>query len=292
MDDAKRIEVRANGIKFVAYEKGKGPLLLCLHGFPDHARSFRHQIASFADAGYRVVVPHMRGYAPTEPAPDGNYQTASLARDAAALIDALGADKAVLFGHDWGAMAAYGAALIAPERIEKLITAAVPYGIGFITAFLSNYWQLKRSWYIYFFQTPQAEPAVAAEDFAFVRNLWLDWSPGWKFPEAEMDSLRETFRKPGVLEAALGYYRSMLNPERQDPALAAEQGAQHLTPIGVPTLYLHGATDGCVGTEMTVGMDAMFPAGLRTVVVEGAGHFLHQEKPEVVNQAVLEFLGN
>src|SRR5688572_20314197 len=113
MDGAKRIEIKANGIDFVAYERGSGPLLLCLHGFPDHARSFRHQIGPLADAGYRVVVPYMRGYAPTGPAPDGNYQTASLARDTIALIEALRADNAVVFGHDWGAMAAYGAALIA-----------------------------------------------------------------------------------------------------------------------------------------------------------------------------------
>lgn len=290
MDDAKRIGVRANGIEFVAYEQGRGPLLLCLHGFPDHGRSFRHQIGPFAKAGYRVVAPYMRGYAPSGPAPDGNYQTAALARDVVALIEALGADKAVVFGHDWGAMAGYGAALLAPQRIEKLIAAAVPYGIAFITSFLTSYRQLRRSWYMYFFQSPQAEAAVSANDFDFIRNLWVDWSPGWKFPEEEFESLRATFRKPGVLEAAIGYYRCMFDPNRQDPALAAEQGAQHMMPIAVSTLYLHGASDGCVGGEMLTGMEAMFPAGLRTMIVEGAGHFLHQEKPDLVNDAVLEFL--
>jgi len=290
MNDAKRIELRANGIDFVAYEQGTGPLLLCLHGFPDEAHSFRHQIGPFAEAGYRVVVPYMRGYAPSGPARDGNYQSANLGRDAVALIEALGADKAVVFGHDWGALAAYAAALLAPHRIEKLVVAAVPYGIGFITNFLVNYRQLKRSWYIYFFQTAQAEAAVSANDFEFIRNLWLDWSPGWKFSDAEFEPVRATFRKPGVLEAALGYYRSMLDPSRQDPALAAEQGAQHMMPIAVPSLYLHGATDGCMGQELLTGMDAMFPAGLTTKVVDGAGHFLHLEKPDVVNDMVLGFL--
>jgi pimeloyl-ACP methyl ester carboxylesterase len=290
MNDAKRIELRANGIDFVAYEKGAGPLLLCLHGFPDHARSFRHQSGPFAAAGYRVVVPYMRGYAPTGPAPDGNYQTAALARDAVALIDALGAEKAVVFGHDWGAMAAYGAALRAPERIDKLIAAAVPYGVAFLTAFLTSYAQLRRSWYMYFFQSPQAEAAVSANDFAFIRHLWEDWSPTWRFPEEEMAALRETFAKPGVIEAALGYYRCMLNPALQRPELADEQGAQHMLPITVPTLYLHGADDGCVGAEMTIGMDAMFPAGLRMQTIAGAGHFMHQEKPDAVNHAVLDFL--
>jgi pimeloyl-ACP methyl ester carboxylesterase len=290
MKDAKLIELRANGIDFVAYEQGSGPLLLCLHGFPDHARSFRHQIGPFAEAGYRVVAPYMRGYAPTGPAPDGNYQSAALARDIVGLIEALGADKAYVFGHDWGAIGAYGAALHAPQRIEKLITAAVPYGLAFLSAFLINYRQLRRSWYIFFFQSPQAEAAVSAGDFEFIRNLWVDWSPGWQFPADELEALRATFRKPGVLEAALGYYRCMFNPALQKAELAAEQGAHHMLPIAVSTLYLHGKDDGCLGVEMLDGMAAMFPAGLRSLVVDGAGHFVHQEKPEVVNRAVLDFL--
>lgn len=290
MDDVKEIRVAANGIDFVAYEQGEGQLALCLHGFPDHARSFRHQMAPLAEAGYRVVVPFMRGYAPTSPAPDGNYQTASLARDAAALIDALGSEKAVVFGHDWGGIAAYGAALIAPDKIEKLVAAAVPYGPSFITQFLGSYAQLKRSWYMYFFQTPTADGTVANDDFAFIRNLWLDWSPGWEFPEEEMDALRVTFAKPGVLEAALAYYRFMFNPALQDPALADEQNMQQFAPITVPTLYLHGLKDGCIGPELASGMEAVFPAGLKTVMIDGAGHFLHQDRPDLVNRAVLEFL--
>lgn len=290
MRDARQIEFKANGIDFVAYERGTGPLLLCLHGFPDHPRSFRHQIEPLAAAGYRVVVPYMRGYAPTQAAPDGNYQIAMLARDVVGMIDALGADKAVVVGHDWGALAAYATALLAPQRLEKLVTAAVAYGIEFITRFMLDYRQLKRSWYIYFFQSPQAEAAVAANDYEFLRNLWCDWSPGWRFPEEEMDAVRETFAQPGVLEAGLAYYRCMLDPTKQDPALAAEQGAQHLMPIPVPTLYIHGRIDGCLGADLVAGMEAMFPAGLRVEMIKGAGHFVHQEKPETVNRAILDFL--
>jgi pimeloyl-ACP methyl ester carboxylesterase len=290
MRDAKRIELRANGIDFVAYEQGTGPLLLCLHGFPDHARSFRHQMGPLAEAGYRVVAPYMRGYAPTGPAPDGNYQTASLARDVVALIDALGAEKAVVFGHDWGGLAAYGAAVLAPQKIERLIGSAVPYGLPFISRFLADYQQLKRSWYIFFFQVPAADAAFAANDFEFLRNIWTDWSPYWAFPEEEMEALRETFRKPGVADAALGYYRSMFDPARQDPALVAEQGLQHVSPISVPTLYLHGTRDGCMGADIVAGMETMFLAGLRIEMIPGAGHFVHQEKPDAVNAAILEFL--
>ena len=96
--------VRASGIDFHVLEMGSGPLALCLHGFPDTAHSFRHQMPMLADAGFHVVAPFMRGYAPTGAAPDGRYKIAALAEDALALIDALGASDAILFGHDWGAV--------------------------------------------------------------------------------------------------------------------------------------------------------------------------------------------
>ena len=290
MEDAKTIEVRANGLRFTAYEQGQGPLVLCLHGFPDHARSFRHQMGPLCEAGYRVVVPYMRGYAPTEIPADGSYQGATLAHDALALIEALGEDRAVLVGHDWGALAAYGAAVLAPERVGRLVVAAVPYGPAFLNAFTSVYAQLKRSWYMFFFQSPLAETALGNDDYAFVRNLWLDWSPGWDFPEDEMDRLRETFAKPGGGEAAISYYRCIFDPARQRPELANDQMMIGMSPINVPTLYAHGKTDGCLGLDLVVGMEEMFPAGLETVFIEGAGHFLHQEKPEEFNRAMLEFL--
>src|SRR5205085_918210 len=143
--------VQARGLTFATIEEGDGPLVLCLHGFPDHARSFRHQLPALASAGYRAVAPAMRGYAPTGPAAVGRYQSAALAEDAVALIAALGYDDAVVFGHDWGALAAYGAALAAPTRVRKLVTAAVPYGPQVTAAFMTSYDQQRRSWYMFFF---------------------------------------------------------------------------------------------------------------------------------------------
>lgn len=282
--------VQARGLTFHTLEEGEGPLVLCLHGFPDHARSFRHQLPALAAAGYRAVAPAMRGYAPTGVAPDGHYQTAALAEDAVAIIAALGYDDAVVFGHDWGALAAYGAALAAPERVRKLVTAAVPYGMQVSGAFMTSYAQQKRSWYMFFFQTPFADVALAHDDFAFLEHLWRDWSPGWSFPADEMAALKETFRQPGVATAALGYYRAMLDPSRQDPALAALQNRMMIEPIDVPALMLHGSDDGCMGAELVAGMEAYFPRGLRIEIVPGTGHFLHQEDPARVNALVLDFL--
>ena len=283
--------VQANGLQFATLEAGDGPLVLCLHGFPDHARSFRQQLPALAAAGYRAVAPFMRGYAPTPVPVDGRYQSAVLALDAVELIAALGYAEAAVFGHDWGAVAAYGAAIRAPGRVTKLVTAAVPHGPAMFTAFVTNPAQQRRSWYMFFFQHPLAEVAVAYNDFEFLERLWQDWSPGWDYPADEMEALKATFRAPGVLQAALGYYRATLNPAQQDPALAGFQEQLASAPVTVPTLMLHGARDGCIGVELFEGMEALFPAGLRRVVLPDAGHFLHQERPAEVNELLLGFLG-
>lgn len=288
---AKTIEVEANGIRFTAYEMGEGPLLLLLHGFPDDATTWAAQMPVLAAAGYRVVAPYMRGYAPTSASPTGTYQSAALGRDVVALIDALSPDRpAVVFGHDWGAIAAYAAAVKAPQRISKLVAASVPYGLRMMEAFTVNYAQQKRSWYIFFFQQPMADMAVAHDGLRFIRGLWTDWCPTWKYTDADIAPVLATLGKPGVLEAALGYYRCLFDPSRMDPELMGEQMAIGLTPVEVPTLYLQGRDDGCMGEELLEGMEASFPAGLVKVLVDGAGHFLQREKPEAVNAEVLKFL--
>ena len=125
MDDLRTGRVTANGVDFAYLEAGAGPLALCLHGFPDSAWTWRHVLPALAGAGLHAVAPFMRGYAPTQVPPDGRYQTGALTADAVALHDALGGDgDAVLIGHDWGAMAAYGAAAHAPDRWRRVVTAA------------------------------------------------------------------------------------------------------------------------------------------------------------------------
>ena len=290
MTEFKRAFVQANGVRFATLEAGDGPLVLCLHGFPDHARSFRHQLPALAAAGFRAVAPCMRGYAPTEAPADGRYQSAVLAQDIVELISALGYSSAHVFGHDWGAVAAYGAAILAPDKVTKLVTAAVPHGPAVLNAFMSDYDQQRRSWYMFFFQHPLAEAAVTHDDFRFIERLWQDWSPGWQYPTDEMAALKATFRSPGVLQAALGYYRATLNPANQDPALGELQAQIGMSPVTAPTLYLHGARDGCIGVDLAEGMEALFPNGLRKVVLPDAGHFVHAERPDEVNRIVLDFL--
>ncbi len=283
--------VRASKLNFTVLEAGEGPLVLCLHGFPDTAHSFRNQMPVLADAGYHAVAPFMRGYAPTEPAPDGRYDSAVLSEDTLALIGALGYQEAIVFGHDWGAVAAYGAAAQAPNVVQKLITAAVPYGTSFFEALVTNYAQQKRSWYMFFFQTAIAEMAVSLNDFAFLEKMWRDWSPGWKWTAPEMEALKQCFRAKGTLEAAIGYYRATLGPALKLPAQPSPAQAAMAMPIEVPALMFHGRDDGCIGAELLTGMEALFMRGLKIEVVPGAGHFVHQEKPDHVNKLMLQFLG-
>lgn len=281
--------ITANDLEFGFLEAGSGPLALCLHGFPDSAHTWRHLLPALADAGYRAVAPFLRGYAPSEVPEDGRYQTAVLGLDACALHDALGGDgEAVIIGHDWGAMATYIAANHEPQRWSKVVTMAVPPAGAVAGGFLS-YAQLKRSWYMFFFQHPFADMVVPMDDLAFIDGLWADWSPGYDASE-DLPHVKDCLRDPANLAAALGYYRATLGGVGVDPALDGVQAKGGETTTQ-PTLYLHGSTDGCMGIDVAAGAGAFLPApGSRMEVVEEAGHFLHVERPDHVNRLVIDFL--
>lgn len=279
----------ANGVKFsyVAAGPAHGPLALCLHGFPDTAWGWRHQLPALANAGFRAVAPFMRGYAPTEVPVDGRYQTGALAADAHALHPALGGDdRAVLIGHDWGAAAAYGAAHLGPDRWRRVVTMAVPPSGALAGGFLS-FDQLRRSWYMFFFQSPLAEIAVTMGDLEFIARLWQDWSPGYD-GATDVEHVRDALRDPANLEAALGYYRAQFDPSRQVAELSDAQNAVQAGPTQ-PTLYLHGEDDACVGVELARASRPFLPDGSSVEIVGGAGHFLHLEQPEVVNRLIVDF---
>jgi pimeloyl-ACP methyl ester carboxylesterase len=281
--------VAANDLEFAYLEAGTGPLALCLHGFPDSAWTWRHLLPALADAGFRAVAPFMRGYAPTAVPADGRYQTAVLGLDACALHDALGGDAdAVIIGHDWGAMATYVAANHEPDRWKRVVTMAVPPA-GAVAGGFMTYQQLKKSWYMFFFQHGLSDVVVGMGDLAFIDGLWADWSPGYDGSE-DIPRVKDCLRDPANLAAALGYYRATLGGVGVDPALDAVQSAGgNIT--AQPTLYLHGRTDGCMGIEVAEAARAFLTSeGSRMEVIDDAGHFLHVERPDVVNQLVLDFV--
>ena len=294
MSDALRLPVRRTlhhgPLSFSALEQGSGALVLCLHGFPDHARTFRAQLPAIADGGMRAVAPMMRGYEPSSQPTDGDYHLMRIAEDVIAWLDELGADRVHLVGHDWGAIVAYLVAIRAPERLRPLATLAIAHPGRMQGELLSKRpSQLLKSWYVFFFQLPGiAEHVVARNDWAFIERLWRDWSPGWELPAEERIALKETLARPGVKEAALGYYRTMFDLFSRTSRETAKLFAR---PIEVPTLALTGALDGCMDTRLHDDLmhEGDFPAGLRVARVEGAGHFLHQEKPDEVNRLLLDW---
>jgi len=290
MADFQRGTVQANGITFHYLAIGSGPLVLCLHGFPDNAFTYRYLGPVLAEAGFRVVAPFMRGYAPTGRPKDERYQSVLLAQDAAALIIALGAPDAYVVGHDWGALATYGAAALAPERVRKIVTVAAAHPATLLGALATNYDMIKGGWHAYFFQMPFAEQAVMANDYEFVEKWWRDASPEYEIPPAIMESVKETFRQPGVVTAAINYYRHTMNPANRDPALATLQEKVTATLTPVPALALHGTKDRPGRLAAFESMDQFFAAGLEKVVLPGTGHFLHLERPAEVNAKIVEFL--
>ena len=280
----------ANGLQFSCFCEGPedGPLALCLHGFPDTAHSWRHLLPELARAGFRAVAPFLRGYAPTTIPADGRYQVGALVRDANELHEALGGrGDAVIVGHDWGALATYGAVAHQPGRWRRAVAAAVPPTAS-IGMNLFTYAQLQKSWYMFFFLSPLAEVALPLEDYTFIDHLWRDWSPGYD-GAWDVARVKESIADPGHIAAAIGYYRALYDPSPQAPELAAEQGAM-LLPTPKPTLYLHGRDDGCM-LASSIGRPLDFMAeGSEMEIVDGAGHFLHLERPDFANRRIVEFL--
>ncbi len=286
----REIKLHANGLTFSALEMGEGPLVLCLHGFPDHYRSYREQMPVLAAAGYRVVAPMNRGYEPSAIPEDGNYHINRMASDVVGWLDDLGVERAHLLGHDWGAVIGYATAAHAPRRVRSLMTMAVPH----LRRMPRGLWkvpeQVRNSWYMGFFQLPLvSDVKVEKNDYAFIERLWRDWSPGWEWPAEEMTALKATFRRPGVLQGALGYYRAFFRPWQKDGRATFKLLTRKLE---VPTLALTGASDGCMDTRLYDEIMRIddFPAGLRVARIQGAGHFLHQEQPAEVNRVLLHWL--
>jgi pimeloyl-ACP methyl ester carboxylesterase len=211
-----------------------------------------------------------------------------LSQDALALHDALGGGRpGVLVGHDWGAVAVYGAAVHAPDRWARAVALAVPPGGAIAQAFLRPA-QLKKSWYMFFFQHALADLVVPMDDLAFIDMLWADWSPGLD-ATGELPAVKDSLRDAANLQAALGYYRATLGDGYRDPSLDELQAAA-TQPMTVPTFYGHGRDDGCIGADVAADARAALPEGSEVVVFDGAGHFLHLEQP-AVNDRIIEFLG-
>jgi pimeloyl-ACP methyl ester carboxylesterase len=238
-----------NRLDFTWLEAGdvERPLALCLHGFPDTARGWRRLLPRLADAGFHAVAPFARGYAPTAVPADGMSAVASWVADSVAFHERFGhGQPGVLIGHDWGALATYGSATFAPEAWRRIVTMSIP-PTTVMASRLSEFEQVRAFWYQYVFLHPGAEQIVANDDFLFLEKLWREWSPGFD-PSEEIGHVKDAFRGPANLTAALGTYRSMYDFSLQPVELAAQLAAI-LGPHTQPTLFLHGRDDGSYNTN-------------------------------------------
>jgi pimeloyl-ACP methyl ester carboxylesterase len=273
-DDPPRF-VTANGVRFAYLESGTGPLVLLVHGFPDTARTWDHARAALAAEGFRAVAVSTRGYAPTAIPDDGRYDPDTLGRDLVQLIPALGEERAVVVGHDWGASAAYSAATLAPERVRKLVTLAIPHPAS-LTPSPRLAWALR---HFVDLRLPGAEARMRRDDFAHVDTLVRRWSPAWDVPAGATDDVKEAFRQPGSLHAALAYYRQL---GMRVPASQRER-------IAVPTVAFAGETD-ILPPEAYERARSRFTGPYAIVRMPG-GHFMHREDPATFARELLQVLG-
>lgn len=269
---------------------GPGPLVICLHGFPDTVNTFRLLVPSLVEAGYRVVVPVMPGYEVGSESPQGHYFVTDLAQELVSWMDFIGEERAHVIGHDWGAVTAWVAASMFPDRFFSLTSLAIPSLKHLVRGMRAHPGQLFKSWYMMFFQLPNVpEWALTRNDGWFVRLLWRQWSPGWRAPADLLESASAVCTEQATRQAVLGYYRCLfriLNPQNQR-ALKALKGT-----IKVPSLMITGNKDGCMDSRLfeAAMVETDFPKGVELYRVMGAGHFCHLEKPGLVNAKILSFL--
>ena len=275
--------VAANGLRFTCRVWGPatGPLVLCLHGFPESATGWDRLGPVLARAGYRVVAPWMRGYHPTEAPKDDDYGPRALGEDALALMTAFDAPRATVIGHDWGAGAAIAAAQLAPHRVDRLITVAIPHPAVVPSS------ALLRAHHFLTLPLPGAVGRLAEDDYAEVEAILRRWSPNWRPSAAEVEEAKRAFRHPGGARAILGYYRAAM----RDALGAPDARAFTRSPVRVPTLAISGGADAALDPALYDLNPPMFPAGYDRAIVVDAGHFPQREAPEAFNAAVLRFLG-
>jgi pimeloyl-ACP methyl ester carboxylesterase len=272
-------ELGGRGV-FHAIELGPhdAPPLVWLHGFPDHPPSALPFLEHLTRSRH-VIAPWLRGYAPSPLA--GPFDVDTLVGDVVALIDALGAQQVDLVGHDWGAAITYATCAVAPERVRRAATLALPHPLTFLRSLRTGA-QMRRSWYMALFQIPGSERVVRANDLALIDHLWRTWSPGFVLDPARRRALHACLAES--LPAPLGYYRAMVRPLAQFRARVEKLA----TPIATPLLQLHGADDGCILPPS--GDDARRFERRELEVIEGVGHFLHLEAPSTTAERILAWL--
>lgn len=277
--EGETIIIRARGMDFTASVCGPadGLAVLMLHGFPQSRWAWRRQAAELARAGYRCIAPDQRGYSPgARPTATEAYAAGEMVQDALAIMDAMGAETFHLAGHDWGGQIAWMLAAQAPERLASLSILSRPHPAAFAAAWKSDAAQSGRSRHHSTLLEDGAADRLRENDMAAFRALFAAQGVG---PE-DADAYVATLSPPGALEAAIEWYR----------AAAGGLRAADFPKIGVRTLYVWGEADATVGRAAAEATADFVTGAYRFVEVPGAGHFLTDQVPAVVNQALAAHL--
>lgn len=273
--------INTNGVKLHYVTQGKGSLMLMLHGFPEFWYSWRHQIPEFAKY-FQVVAVDLRGYNHSDkPKKRSAYVMDELVKDIEGIIKGLGYEKCILVGHDWGGAIAWNFAYTHPQMLEKLIVLNIPHP-GKLTQGLSTFRQLLRSWYILFFQLPfLPELCLQAGDYRMIeKNFKAAAIDKSLFTEEDIRAFKDAVIKPGALTAMLSYYRNIFNQKM----LRKNWGI-----INIPTLIIWGENDTFFDKELTYETQN-YVTSLQIKYVPNCNHWVQQEKPELVNHYIREFL--
>lgn len=271
--------VSANGTRFHIAESGDGPLVLLLHGFPQFWWTWRHQLATLGGAGFRVVAVDLRGFGGSDKPPRG-YDLVTAASDAAGLIRSLGEANAVVVGHDWGGMIAWTMAAYFPKVVRRLGIVAAAHPLRLRSAVLSDpLGQGRSSGYLLRFQVPMLPERQLLRDRAEqVGRLLAAWSgPGWPDPATER-TYRSAMCVPSVAHSALEYHRWLLRSRLRPDGMRYARAMR--APVQAPTLQIHGALDGCIRPSAARGSSRFVDGPYRWRLVDGAGHFPHEEVPD------------
>ena len=283
------IRVRANEINFEVFEAGSGNrLALCLHGFPEHAISWRHQMPLLARLGYRVWAPNLRGYGGTDsPQEVSAYRMEVLVQDVAGLIRASGARETLLLGHDWGGALAWTLAMREPSLIDRLVVCNLPHPACFMRE-LKRPPQALRSWYMALFQLPWLPEALLRfrHGQGAVDMILRTSRDRSRFPEDVREVYRRNASRPGGATAMLNWYRALV----RDGAWR-ENFPRKFPKIEIPTLLLWGDQDAALSLRTTRGTEA-YVTNLTLRALPGVSHWVQQEAPEAVNAMIEAWLAD
>ncbi|MBN3894440.1 MAG: alpha/beta hydrolase [Nostoc sp. NOS(2021)] len=273
--------ITTNGVKLHYVTQGEGPLMLMLHGFPEFWYSWRHQIPEFAQ-DFKVVALDLRGYNESDkPNEQSAYVMDEFIKDVEGVIKALGYQKCILVGHDWGGAIAWSFAYTHPKMLERLIILNLPHPAKFSQG-LRTPQQLLRSYYVFVFQLPWIpELLLQSSDYQAIETIFKGTAVNKSaFTKADIDAYKDAAAKRGALTAMLNYYRNIF----QQRMLNSNWGV-----LEVLTLMIWGENDTALGKELTYDT-AAYVRDFQIKYIPNCGHWVQQEQPELVNHYIREFL--